>query len=87
MKRKILVVVIGLIALIGAYSLGATQEKTVVKTEVIKEKIEVVPEGYINTTSEEFINNYIDMRTVVDFKSNDGLQIYCVDGSGYYWER
>lgn len=87
MKRKILVAAIGLIALIGAYSLGAAQEKTIVKTKVIKEKIDVVPEGYIDTTSEEFINNYIDMRTVVDYESNNGLQIYCADGSGYYWER
>lgn len=66
---------------------GSGAGKTIVKTKVIKEKIDVVPEGYIDTTSEEFINNYIDMRTVVDYESNNGLQIYCADGSGYYWER
>lgn len=38
--------------------------------------------------TEEFYNNYIDMRQVTDFEtSENGLYLYLDDGSGYYWER
>ena len=38
--------------------------------------------------TEEFYNNYIDMRQVTDFEtSENGLYLYLEDGSGYYWER
>ena len=63
---------------IGSYFVGASQA----------EKIEVIPEGYVNTESQEFYENYIDMREVTDFSANDnGLQLYLEDGSGYYYER
>jgi len=30
----------------------------------------------------------LDMRNVIDYTAGmDGLQLYCNDGSGYYWER
>lgn len=32
-------------------------------------------------------NNFIDMNMVVDFVATEyGLQIYFIDGSGYWWE-
>ena len=63
---------------IGSYFVGASQA----------EKIEVIPEGYVNTESQEFYENYIDMREVTDFSVNDNaLQLYLEDGSGYYYER
>lgn len=32
--------------------------------------------------------NYLDMRTVVDFDVTEtGLYLYTNDGNGYYWER
>jgi len=68
------------ITLVGAYWLGTTQAET---TTEIKE---VVPDGYIDTNSEEFYNNYVDMREVVYFEVMDGLQLYYADGTGYYWE-
>ena len=74
------------IMLIGAYWLGTTQTKTVIDTKTVKEVKEVVPDGYIDTNSEEFINNYVDMRKVTYFEVEDGLQLYYEDGSGYYWE-
>lgn len=82
---------IGTIAVIGAmlagaYILGTTQAETVTEVKEIKKVVEVVPEGYIDTNSEEFINNYVDMRKVVYFEVVDGLQLYLEDGSGYYWE-
>lgn len=44
--------------------------------------------AYVDTGSEEFQNNFIDMRKVTDYSAtNTGLYIYLEDGSGYYWER
>lgn len=38
--------------------------------------------------TEDFINNFVNMRQVVDFSNTEnGLQLYMSDGSGYYWER
>ena len=70
------------ILLCGAYLLGTTQAKTVTKI------IEDVSDSYIDTTSEDFYNNYVDMRQVNNYTTNgDSLQLYLSDGSIYYWER
>ena len=38
--------------------------------------------------TEDFKENFIDMRTVIDYSVNEnGLQLYFNDGTGYYWER
>lgn len=76
------------ILLCGAYLLGTTQAETItVEKEVIK-TVEVVPSGYIDTTTEEFYNNYVDMRQVTDYTATDeGFQLYLSEGNGYYWER
>lgn len=48
---------------------------------------EVIPDGYINTGSEEFCDRYVDMSQVVAWSSTEeGLQLYFADGSGYYLE-
>ena len=45
-------------------------------------------ENYINTESEEFVNNYVDMREVVDIQSTENsVTIILEDGNCYYWER
>lgn len=37
--------------------------------------------------TEDFRNNFVDMRTVVDFDvTENGLQLYFEDGTGYYIE-
>ena len=44
----------------------------------------------INIQSEEFHNNYVDMRKVTDFQVNkdgNGFTLYLENGEGYYWER
>ena len=76
------------ILLCGSYYLGTTQAETVtVKSEVVK-RVEVVPDGYIDTTTDDFRNNFVDMRQMTDYTANNGrLQLYMSDGSGYYWER
>jgi len=72
------------IMLTGAYILGTTQADTITLEMVV----EIVPDGYIDSTSEDFYNNYLDMRSVTDFRTDgNGLLLYCNDGSGYYWER
>lgn len=64
--------------LVGAYWLGNTRAKTA----------EAIPDTYIDTTSLDFNDNYVNMRQVTDFAANDdGLQLYLADGNGYYWQR
>lgn len=89
MKRTIKT--IGTIATVGimlvcAYLLGTTQSETVTEIQTVTEVKEVVPDGYIDTNSEEFIDNYVDMHKVVYWEAVDGLQLYYEDGSGYYFE-
>ena len=88
---------IGIIATMGimfvlAFWLGTTQEsdekQLVENVEEVEKVVEVVPNGYIDMYSEEFRENFVDMRDVVYFESSDdGLQLYFADGSGYWWER
>lgn len=78
------IAILGTMLVMSFYSGVHHAEKMEAKTENI---IEVIPDGYINTESEEFFDHYVDMRQVVDFEvSEDGLQLYYGDGSGYYWE-
>ena len=72
--------------LVCAYLLGTTNSETVTEIKEIEKTVEVVPDGYIDTNSEEFQENYVDMRKVVYWEAVDGLQLYYEDGSGYYWE-
>lgn len=86
MKKKIIVATLFIATTISAYFVGTTQAEIV--TETVTETLEIIPDGYINTNSEEFYNNYVNMNDVVDFKATDsGLMLYTNDGSGYYWER
>ena len=50
--------------------------------------IDTTKASVMDSISEEFKNNYVDMRNVTDFETDgNGLQLYCNDGNGYYWER
>lgn len=90
MKRKLKIILIVAImeymTVSLAYFIGSAKD-AINQKETIK-YIEVVPNGYIDTTTEEFYNNYVDMRQVTDYTATaDGLQLYLEDGNGYYWER
>ena len=90
MKRTIKTIgtftAIGVIAL-GSYLLGIAQAETITKVQTVTEVMEVIPDGCIDMESEEFRENYVDMRKVVSFDaSDDGLQLYCTDGRGYWLE-
>lgn len=81
------------ILLVSSYLLGTmqaetiTEIQTVTETREIEKPVEVVPDGFIDTRPEEFQDNYIDMRSVVDFDASEyGLQLYCEDGTGYWLE-
>ncbi len=90
---------IGTIAAMGimmilSYLLGAMQAETVTEIQTVTEirevekPVEVVPDGFIDTSSAEFQDNYIDMRSVIDFSVSEyGLQLYFEDGTGYWLER
>ena len=44
--------------------------------------------AYVDTGSEDFQNNFVDIRKVTDYNAtNTSLYIYLENGSGYYWER
>lgn len=76
------------VTITAAYLLGTTQTETITKEVKTEKIVEVIPNGYIDTTTEDFYNNYVDMRQVVDFETTEtGLYLYMTDGSGYYWER
>ena len=64
------------------------EAQTTEATETVTETLEVIPDGYINTNSEEFYNNYVNMNDVVDFEATDaGLMLHFSDGTGYWWEK
>ena len=47
-----------------------------------------IPDNYINMESEEFHENFIDMREVSDFCATETrLEIYLNNGDVYIWER
>lgn len=82
------------IMMILSYLLGAMQAETVTEIQTVTEirevekPVEVVPDGFIDTSSAEFQDNYIDMRSVIDFSVSEyGLQLYFEDGTGYWLER
>ena len=88
MKKKILTITLFAVVAAGSFLLGTTHAKTEVKTVEVERIVEVIPNGYIDTTTDDFFNNYVDMRTVVNFEaSENGLQLYTNGGNGYYWER
>lgn len=91
MNMKNTIKTIGIIAatgimLIGSYLLGTTQAEKLTEIKTVTEVKEIIPDGYVDTNSKEFIDNYVDMRKIVYWEANDGLQLYYEDGSGYYWE-
>ena len=76
------------ILLCGAYYLGTTQAKTITVEKEVEKCIDVIPDGYVDTASDDFNNNYVDMRQVTHSDATEiGLQLYLSDGSGSYRER
>lgn len=71
-----------------AYFAGTTQAETITETVTIEKPVEVVPNGYIDTHSQEFANYYIDLRQIVDWNSiGDEIAIITTDDIEYYAYR
>lgn len=93
MKKRVLKNTIGKIVIMGtmiavSYGAGIHHSNVLENKEDDSRIIEAIPNGYINAESKEFQKYYVDMREVIDFMaSDDGLQLYYEDGSGYWWER
>lgn len=78
------------IMLVSAYLLGTAKAETVTEIQAMTGTgiREIISDGYIDMDAAVFQDNYVNMREVVDFDvSNDGLQLYFEDGSGYWLER
>lgn len=84
MKRKIAYSVISLALIMGAFFVGKNTAEPVVETET--KVISVIPKNYINTESEDFIENYIDMREIDRIKVVGNTHIiYLANGNYYMW--
>lgn len=78
MKKKVIIAGLFILCTASAYTFGKSQNKAV----------ETIPDNYINTESNAFLNDYVDMKKVADFETTEnGLYIYTDNGDGYYWER
>ena len=90
MKNKLFALFLATMAALEVYACfnpPVETEATEAQTTVT-ETLEVIPDGYINTNSEEFYNKYVNMNDVVDFEATDaGLMLHFSDGTGYWWER
>ncbi|MGN8630723.1 hypothetical protein ACTNEW_03835 [Blautia sp. HCP3S3_G3] len=71
-----------------AYFVGATGTgNTVEAASRTESQIETISDRYIDMDSDEFIENYIDLRTVTGYSGTEtGLMLYTDDGCGYYLE-
>ena len=90
MKNKLFALFLVTMAALEVYAYfnPPTEAEATEASETVTETLEVIPDGYINTNSEEFYNNYVNMNDVVDFDATDaGLMLHMKDGTGYWWER
>lgn len=47
-----------------------------------------IPDRYMDTKSQEFHDNFVDMREVANIiDTENGTMIILENGEGYYWER
>lgn len=90
MKNKLFALFLVTMAALEVYACfnPPTEAEATEATETVTETLEVIPDGYINTNSEEFYNNYINMNDVIGYEATDaGLMLHFSDGTGYWWER
>lgn len=85
MKRKLITSALFIASIMGAFFIGKSQAKTEVITQTVNE---VIPENYIDTTSDDFKENYIDLREIIAFEQAEkcwGVYLFKEDGNYYYW--
>ena len=82
MKKKAIYTLMTIAIAVCAFFIGTTQAKTITKTET--KTVEVVPDGYIDSTTKEFHDDYIDLRTVNEYsETENGLNLYTTNGDCY----
>lgn len=97
MKRAMYIITllaVGTVAYFGGATASNTAEAAGTTTETIAtvQPMEIdqaisVPDGFIDITSDEFTENYIDLRTVTGYSGTaTGLMLYTEDGNGYFLE-
>lgn len=88
--KKALYIIFTILLAVNTYIAGKELNPrtiTEVETVKIKKEVKTVPDGYIDTTAEEFYNNYLDMRTVVEYENTDsGILLHTEDENGYFLE-
>ena len=90
MKNKLFALFLVVMAALEVYACfnPPVEAEATEATETVTETLEVIPDGYINTNSEEFYNNYVNMNDVIGYEATDaGLMLHFSDGTGYWWER
>lgn len=87
MKRALYIITLLAVRTV-AYFGGATgTENTIEAASRTESQIESIPDGYIDMDSDEFRENYINLRTVTGYSGTaTGLMLYTDDGCGYYME-
>lgn len=87
MKRALYIITLLAVGT-GAYFTETTgTENTIEVASRTESQIESIPDGYIDMDSDEFIENYIDLRTVTGYSGTEtGLMLYTEDDCGYYLE-
>ena len=90
MKNKLFALFLVAMAALEIYAgfNPVTETQATEATETVTETLEVIPDGYINTNSEEFYNNYVNMNDVIGYEATDaGLMLHFSDGTVYWWEK
>lgn len=85
MKRStyIIIILYVVIVILFVNSIIAGHAEPV--TKEVEKIVEVIPDGYIDTTAEDFQNNYIDLSAVSSYSGTaDGLQLYTSGSKSYY---
>lgn len=90
MKRAMYIITllaVGTVAYFGGVTTGNTTEAIATVQPMEIDQAISVPDGFIDITSDEFTENYIDLRTVTGYSGTaTGLMLYTEDGNGYFLE-
>lgn len=87
MKRALYIITLLAVGATAYFTGASGTGNTVEAAGRTESQIESIPDGYIDMDSDEFIENYIDLRTVTGYSGTEtGLMLYTENGCGYYLE-
>lgn len=87
MKKTFYIITLLAVGII-AYFTGETGTRNTVEISGRSEaQFYTIPDGYIDMDSDEFKENYIDLRTITGYSGTETvLMLYTDNGCGYYLE-